>query len=59
MPVCLIAGEQDKTAPPATMAKMADKIPNAKFHEVTGAGHLVNLEAATRCNQILLDFYAA
>lgn len=59
VPVYLLAGEHDNTAPPATLSKMAEKIPGAKFHLITGVGHLINLEAAAQCNQILLDFYAS
>ncbi|MGB1256004.1 MAG: alpha/beta fold hydrolase [Thiolinea sp.] len=55
-PSCLIAGREDKTAPPATMQKMADKIQTAEFHVLEDAGHLLNLEAAETCNQILLAF---
>jgi len=57
MPVCLIAGEHDTNAPARTMARMAEKIPGAKYHEVKGAGHLINLEAGTETNEILRAFY--
>lgn len=58
MPVCLLAGEQDQIAPAATMRKMADKIPDAQFNLLAGVGHLVNLEAAAACNEILLRFFS-
>ncbi len=57
MPVCLLAGAEDNTAPPATMQKMAERIPDAEFHTLAGTGHLLNLEAAEACNQILLKFF--
>ena len=57
MPVCLIAGEVDTNAPPRTMARMAETMRNAEFHEIQGAGHLVNLEAADATNDILGMFY--
>ncbi len=59
MPCCLIAGEVDQNAPARTMARMADKIPNAEYHEIKGAGHLVNLEAGDETNTILLNFLTA
>jgi len=57
LPVCLIAGEHDTNAPTRTMARMAEKIPDSEFHEIKGAGHLVNLEAGAQTNAILADFY--
>jgi 3-oxoadipate enol-lactonase len=58
LPVCLIAGSFDRNAPARTMARMAEKIPGAEFHEVKGAGHLINLEAPEETNAILQKFYA-
>jgi len=52
-PVCLISGSDDTNAPAATMKKMADKLANAQYHEIQGAGHLVNLEKAAEVNQII------
>lgn len=57
VPACLIAGQHDTNAPPATMARMASKIRSAHFHEIPGAGHLVNLEAPEATNDILRGFY--
>ncbi len=59
MPCCLIAGEVDTNAPAKTMASMARKIPNAAYHEIKGAGHLINLEAGAQTNTILADFLKA
>ena len=56
-PTCLISGEYDQNAPTKTMARMSAKIPGAEFHEIKGAGHLVNLEAGEETNQILRKFY--
>ncbi len=55
-PVCLIAGELDNNAPWATMEKMSNKISNAEFHVVRGAGHLVNIEKADETTAILRQF---
>jgi len=57
MPTCLIAGSADQNAPAKTMARMAEKIPGAEYHEIEGAGHLVNLEAPDATNRILRTFY--
>jgi 3-oxoadipate enol-lactonase len=56
VPCCLIAGEVDSNAPAKTMLRMAESLAGAEFHQVPGAGHLVNLECANETNQILRDF---
>jgi len=53
---CVIAGEFDQNAPPKTMQRMAEKMPNATFHLIKGAGHLVNLEDGKTTNDILRNF---
>lgn len=55
-PVCLIAGGEDKNAPAATMEKMAGRLSHAEYHELTGAGHLVNTELPDECNLIIRKF---
>ncbi len=55
-PVCLVAGTEDSNSPAATMKKMADKLPNASYHEIEGAGHLVNLEQGRIFNSIVDSF---
>lgn len=55
-PVCLIAGSEDNNAPARTMRKMADVIPQAEFHNILGAGHLVNLEVPEKTSQIIQQF---
>jgi 3-oxoadipate enol-lactonase len=57
IPTCLIAGEHDQNAPARTMARMADKISGSQYHEIAGAGHLINLEAGGQTNAILNNFY--
>lgn len=57
MPVCLISGEHDRNAPAKTMASMATKIESSEYHEIKGAGHLINLEAGEETNTILREFY--
>mgnify|MGYP000689949778 CR=1 FL=1 len=56
MPACLIAGTHDKNAPARTMEKMREKMPNATYHLIDGAGHMINQEAPGEVNQILTDF---
>lgn len=55
-PACLIAGSEDANAPPRTMQRMAERLADARFHLIEGAGHLVNLEAPEATNAILAEF---
>lgn len=44
VPTLLIAGEKDRTAPPAGMRRMSEQIAGSRYIELAGAGHLMNLE---------------
>jgi 3-oxoadipate enol-lactonase len=57
MPCCLIAGDLDDNSPARVMSKMAEKLPNAIFHIVKNAGHLVNIEQPELVNALLRDFF--
>jgi len=39
------------------MRKMAEKLPNAEFHIIESAGHLVNSEKPDLVNSVLCDFF--
>ena len=41
------------------MARMADKIPGARFATIAGAGHIANLERPEAFNAALADFLVA
>lgn len=56
MPACLIAGSEDRNAPARTMEKMAEKMPDAEYHLIEGAGHMINQEAPEAVNAVLSDF---
>lgn len=56
MPCLLIAGDEDKNAPARTMQKMTDSLPDARYHSIEGAGHLINLEARAECNALIENF---
>lgn len=55
-PTLLIAGGEDRTAPPEVMERMAEKIPGARYVCIEGAGHLANLERPAAFNAALGDF---
>ena len=56
VPTLLIGGEFDRVAAPAVMKLMAQAIPSARYVEMAGIGHLMNLEAPDEFDRLLLDF---
>lgn len=56
VPTLLIGGEFDRVAAPAVMKQMAAAIPRARYAELGGIGHLMNLEAPDEFDALLLDF---
>jgi 3-oxoadipate enol-lactonase len=56
VPVLLLAGEDDRNAPPDLMQAMAGRIPHAEYRCLAGVGHLANMEAPQPFNAALLDF---
>ena len=56
VPTLLVAGSDDRTAPAATMARMAQKIPGAEFVVLEGCGHLGPMDQPEAFNATLLSF---
>lgn len=56
VPALCLACDEDKTAPPNVMQKMAEKMPNAQYHCLAHAGHLGNLEQPHAFNAAILDY---
>jgi pimeloyl-ACP methyl ester carboxylesterase len=56
VPTLLVGGEFDRVAAPAVMKQMAAAIPRARYAELAGIGHLVNLEAPDAFDALLIDF---
>ena len=56
VPALLIAGSEDKTAPPAVMERMAQKIPGAEYVLLDGCGHLGPMDQPEAFNAALLSF---
>ena len=56
VPALLVAGSEDKTAPPSVMEKMASKIPGAEYVLMPDCGHLGPMDRPEAFNAILLDF---
>ena len=55
-PTLIVVGDQDVITPPAESHSMASIIPNATLVEVSGAGHLSNLENPDEFNRAIADF---
>jgi len=54
-PLLVVVGDQDDILPVDEARQIAGSAPNGRFEVVEGAGHLVNLDAPERFNQILLE----
>jgi pimeloyl-ACP methyl ester carboxylesterase len=56
VPTLLVAGSDDKTAPPQVMGKMAREIPAAEFVVLKGCGHLGPMDQPEEFNAVLESF---
>ena len=56
-PALVVVGDQDFFTPIEEMKEIADRIPNAEFVVVPGAGHMPNMEQASIFNDHVLAFY--
>jgi len=56
VPTLVVAGSADKTAPPAVMEKMAQKIPGAEYVVLEGCGHLGPMDQPDVFNEVLHSF---
>lgn len=56
VPTLLIAGAEDRTAPPAMMERMSQKIPGAEYVLLKDCGHLGPMDRPEAFNAALLSF---
>jgi 3-oxoadipate enol-lactonase len=56
VPTLLVAGSDDRTAPVAVMARMAQKIPGAEYVVLEGCGHLGPMDQPQAFNAALAGF---
>jgi pimeloyl-ACP methyl ester carboxylesterase len=56
VPTLVLAGADDRTAPPSVMERMAQKIPGAEFVCLEGCGHLGPMDQPEAFNAALLAF---
>lgn len=56
VPSLVLCGSQDKVTPPALSRELAAMIPDARYAEIAGAGHLSNLEKPGEFNRLVEEF---
>ncbi|HWA38311.1 MAG TPA: alpha/beta fold hydrolase [Burkholderiales bacterium] len=56
VPTLLLAGSEDRTAPPAVLERMARTIPGAEYAVLEGCGHLGPMDQPEAFNQAVLAF---
>ena len=56
VPTLLVAGSEDKVAPPAIMEKMAKAIPQAEYVLLEGCGHLGPMDQPEAFNRVVESF---
>ena len=59
VPALLLAGAEDRVAPPLVMKRMAAAIADCRYQVIPGAGHIANLERAADFNAALDGFLTA
>jgi pimeloyl-ACP methyl ester carboxylesterase len=57
-PALIVSGKEDTILPSPHSRRMLETLPKARHVEVTGAAHLVPLEAPEASNKLILDFIA-
>ncbi|MEO8716589.1 MAG: alpha/beta fold hydrolase [Burkholderiales bacterium] len=56
VPTLLVAGSDDRVAPPAVMERMARKVAGAEYVLLEGCGHLGPMDRPEPFNQVLAEF---
>lgn len=56
VPTLVLAGSEDRIAPPSVMERMASKIPSADYHLLDGCGHLGPIDQPQEFNAALEQF---
>lgn len=59
VPTLVLAGGDDRTAPPSVMERMARKIPHAQYVVLEGCGHLGPMDQPQEFNHAIAKFLAA
>ena len=57
-PTLVVVGEHDEVTPPRASQRLTDGIPDARYVEIAGAGHLANQERPEAFNDAIAEFLA-
>lgn len=55
-PTLVIAGAEDVSTPPTVVGVLAERIPGAEYHVISGAAHLGNIEAPDEFGRLIGEF---
>ncbi|MBI2488004.1 MAG: alpha/beta fold hydrolase [Deltaproteobacteria bacterium] len=55
-PTLVVTGSEDRVVQPESSKRLVEKIPNSRFVEVQGTGHLPFIEQAEEFNKMVLSF---
>ena len=55
-PVLVVAGEEDRVAPPRDAERLAEALPDATLVLLPDAGHALHVERSTEVNRLLIAF---
>ena len=56
VPAVCICGSEDLSTPPSAVRSLAQRLPNATYVEIPGAGHLTPVERPAEFGRIVLQF---
>jgi 3-oxoadipate enol-lactonase len=57
-PTLILCGSEDRITPPSLSEELKERIPHAALVEISGAGHLSNLEQPAIFNRVVRQFLA-
>jgi pimeloyl-ACP methyl ester carboxylesterase len=55
-PTLVVTGSEDRVVPSENSKRLSEKIPNSRFVEIQGTGHLAFIEQAEEFNKMVLGF---
>jgi pimeloyl-ACP methyl ester carboxylesterase len=56
VPTLVLVGDQDRITPVELSTELAELVPGARLHVISGAGHLTNLEKPVEFNRAVDHF---
>lgn len=59
LPVLVVCGAEDPGTPPAENRRLAGLVPGARYEEIAGARHFVNVEKEWAFNRIMMEWLEA